>query len=259
MWEIAAIAGLGALMGGLGASQSAQDEQDRLRQQKASAWQQYLYGKDYSDRVYGLQQREARTGLDIQQNRLDESVAMATDQFNTSLLAQAYGIQDARIQTAFQTGASRAAEGMSGTRGNEANELARAYAESSLERNVDLQYRQNDQALAGLTGQAANAAADIRRERASWDTGGYRYESKAAQDEYNRNIAELGQTDFDWAIGNAAATPLDITAGAFGGFSSGLGLGSSLFGLMNMTGFGGGGNGNSVMPWGNWNWQPDFF
>jgi hypothetical protein len=227
-----AAAGVGGVFGG------AAQERKRLEQQKKIAWQQYLYGQEYSRQQFDLQQTEAKDSLGIQQARLDENVSMATDQFNASLLAQAYGIQDAQIQTASQVGASRAAEGMSGTRGNGANELARAYAETSLDRNVDLQYRQNDMALAGMTGQATSAAADIRREAASWDPGGYRYESKAAQDAYNRNIAELGQTNFDWAIGNAAATPMDLTVGAFNGLSSGLSLFDSVYNVWNLSGFG---------------------
>jgi hypothetical protein len=221
------LAGAGLSVGGLFGAAS--EEQERLEQQKAAAWQQYMYGSEYANQQYTLQQMEAQESLGIRQQRLGESVAMATDQFNTSLLAQAYGIQDAQIQTASQTGASRAAEGMSGTRGNGANELVRAYAEAGLDRNVDLQYRQNDQALRSMTSQASNAAADIRREQASWNPGGYRYESKAAQDAYNYNIAQLGQTNFDWQIADAAPTGLDVTAAVFGGLSSGFSLGSNLY------------------------------
>jgi hypothetical protein len=226
----------GAISGAAGKAQEAQQEQERLRQQKQAAWSQYLLGQAYSDEQYEVNRREARETLAIRQDRLDESVDMSAGQFNASLLAQAYGIQDARIQAAAQTGASRAAEGMSGTRGNGAGELARAYAETSLGRNIGLQYRQNELALAGMTGQANNAAADIRRERASWDPGGYRYNLKGAQDAYNRNAALLGQSGFDWQIGSAAATPLDITAGTFGGLSSGLSLGSSFLGMADLFG-----------------------
>jgi hypothetical protein len=226
----------GGILGGIGAAQQAEQEQERLRQQKLAAWSQYLLGQAYGDEQYAINRREAGETLAIQQRRLDENVDMSADQFNASLLGQAYGIQDARIQTAAQTGASRAAEGMSGTRGNEANELTRAYAETGLERNIDLQYRQNDLALAGMLGQANNAAADIRREKASWDPGGYRYNLKGAQDAYNRGMAVLGQNNFDWQIDNAAATPMDKTAGAFGGLSSGLSLGSSVIDLKNLWG-----------------------
>ena len=232
----AIIAAIGAIAGAAGTAQAAEQERERLEQQKRAAWMQYLYGQQYSDQRYAVQQREARDTLAIQRERLDQSVDMSTDQFNTSLLAQAYGIQDARIQTALQTGASRAAEGMSGTRGNAAGELIRAYAETGLERNIDAQYRRNEQALQGMISGANNAAADIRREQASWDPGGYRYELKGAQDAYNRNIAVLGQDNFDWQIGAAAATPMDYLTGAFGGASSGLSLAGSLGGLLDVSG-----------------------
>jgi hypothetical protein len=240
--------GAGLLGGGLGALSSwmgGESEQDRLRKQKEAAWQQYVIGQRYAGEQYTLQKGEAKNTLAIQQDRLDQSVGMSVDQLNTSLLAQAYGIQDARIQTASQVGASLAAEGMGGTRGNEANGLMRAYAQASLDRNVDLQYRQNDQAVQGMMTQASNNAADIKREQESWDPGGYRYQQQQLQNAYNREMAELGQSNFDWQIGQAAATPLDYMAGSLGGLSSGLNLAGSIFGLMNVTG---GGGGTSLTP-----------
>jgi hypothetical protein len=174
------------------------EEKENLQHQKELAWNQYELGKAYSDQQYGINRTEAHTNLAIQEQRLGQDVDSFTDQFNTGLLAQAYGIQNAQIQAASGIGASRAAEGMGGTRGNGANELMRAYEQTGLDRTIGLQYRQNDQALSGMVTQANRGMQDIGRERASWDPGGYRYESKAAQDSYNLKMAELGQNEFDY-------------------------------------------------------------
>jgi hypothetical protein len=242
-WAYVVGAVAGGVAGGYSTWLQGEEEKDRLGYQKEQAWEKYLLGAAYSNRLYDINRREAQTGLAIQRRRLDENVDQGIGRFNTGLLAQAYGIQNARIQTASGIGASRAAEGAGGTRGNGANELARAYEQTSLDRNVDLQYRQNGQALAGMLSQANNAAADIRRESASWDPGGYRYESKAAQDSYNRNMALLGQSEFDWAIRDAEPTWLDYATNIFNGASTGIGMVSSFGSAFNFSG-GSGGNGS---------------
>ena len=194
---------IGAGVGALSTIFGSNKEQEALKQQKEMAWQQYLLGKEYSDRQYALNRGEAQAQAAIQQGRLTESVNQSTDQFNLGLLSQAYGIQNAQIQTASSIGASLAAEGMSGTRGNAATALMRDYEQTNLDRNVALQERGNELSLAGMLSQANNAAADIRRERESWNEGGYRYAQKAAQDAYNLSMAELGQTAYDWQIEQA--------------------------------------------------------
>jgi hypothetical protein len=229
-------AGLGAIFGGISTKRQGDKAQAELEAQKENAWSQYLLGKEYGDAQYRINRNEAQTGLAIQQNRLGQQVDQSIGQFNTGLLAQAYGIQGAQIQTASNIGASAAAEGMSGTRGNGANGLIRAYEQAGLDRNTDLQYRQNGQALSGLIGQANNAAADIRREGASWEPGGYRFAAKEAQDDYNRKMAELGQTNFDRAIGAAAPGWEDYAVNIFGGASSGLNLASSINSFYNVGG-----------------------
>ncbi|MDR1109059.1 MAG: hypothetical protein LBL19_08500 [Spirochaetaceae bacterium] len=235
---------VGAGMGWWSADKQRREKQAELERQKRVAWDQYELGKAYSDQQYTINRTEAHSGLAIQERRLDQDVDSSIGQFNTGLLGQAYGIQDAQIQTASGIGASRAAEGMSGTRGNEANELVRAYAQQGLDRNIGLQYQQNDQALSGMITQANRGVQDISRERASWDAGGYRYESKAAQDSYNRQMAEMGQSEFDWAIANASS-PEDYAMSILGGASSGLSLASSLYGAMDFMGGGSGGTTNS--------------
>jgi hypothetical protein len=240
--SLAVLAAIGAIGGAAAgwwsADKQRRDKQAELDRQKRVAWDKYELGKAYSDQQYAINRAEAHSGLAIQERRLDQDVDSSIGQFNTGLLGQAYGIQDAKIQTASGIGASRAAEGMSGTRGNGANELVRAYAQQGLDRNIGLQYQQNDQALSGMITQANRGMQDIRRERASWDAGGYRYESKAAQDSYNRQMADLGQDEFDWAIAHASS-PEDYAVSILGGASSGLSLASSLYGAMDFMGGGG--------------------
>jgi hypothetical protein len=231
---IAALGGLG--FGIISASQQSAREKAALRHQKETAWKQYEYGKEYSDRQFELQNREARESLDTAERRLNEQVGQSVDRFNLGLLSQAYGIQNAQIQAASNVGASLAAEGMSGTRGNGAGGLMRDYERINLERNVELQRRDNNLSLLGMLSQAGNAAADIERERASWNLGGYRYEQNRAQNEYNRQIAKLGQEEFDWQISQAGATGLDYFTSALQGAKTGIDLYNSLKGSAQFTG-----------------------
>jgi hypothetical protein len=234
-WLYPVLAIAGGFTGWLSADSERKKKQEELQRQKEQAWEQYELGKAYSDQQYAINRTEAHTNLAIQSRRLDEDVDSSVDQFNTGLLAQAYGRQNARIETASSIGASRAAEGMSGTRGNGANELMRAYEQKSLDRNIDLQYRQNGQALSGMITGANRGLQDINRERASWDPGGYRYESKTAQDAYNLQLAELGQNNFDWAIQHASS-PEEYALSILSGASSGLGLAANVMGALNYGG-----------------------
>jgi hypothetical protein len=228
-WWMAIGAAAGALMGGVSAWQQGEQEQEALEQRKAAAWQEYMRGRRFSDERYALQRAEAHDQAALAQRRLDEGVGMSVDQMNTSLLAQAFGVQDARIQTASGIGASRAAEGASGTRGNAAAELTRAYAAQGLERGIEVQNRRNADELRNLTARAGNAAADIARERDSWDPGGSRWQMKELQDAYNRDIAELGQSGFGRQIDQAGPTFLDYASGVLGGASSGMSLADSMY------------------------------
>jgi hypothetical protein len=155
---------------------------------------------------------------------------------NTGLLSQAYGIQNARIQTASNIGASVAAEGAGGTRGNAANGLMRAYEQQSLDRNIEVQERENSQALTGMVTQANNAYQDISRERDSWDTGGYRYQMKEAQDAYNKKMAALGRTEFQWQMDNVTGSGaygwMDYASDIIGGGVSGFNLGNKIDGAV---------------------------
>jgi len=228
MWLALLGAGIGALAGVISKKQKAKQEQAALEQQKKNAWQQYLYGKEYSDERFSIQKDEALNQLDTQQKNLDTQVGLSTDEYNTSLLAQAFGIQDARIQNASQTGMHMAAEGASGTRGNENNAMLRAYAEQGLERNIDVQDRQNKNQLNGLVTGANASAAAIAHEKSTWMPGGYRVKEKDAQDNYNLNLANLGQSNFNWQINQANPTFGTYAAGALGGFSQGMQIGSDI-------------------------------
>jgi hypothetical protein len=236
--------GLGLIGGLVGMGQQAAEERARLEQQKKVAWDQYQLGKAYSDKQYALQRTEARTNLGIQQQRLGQSVDQSMAEMNTGLLGQAYGVQNAQIQTASSVGSSLAAEGMSGTRGASGNSLMRAYEETSLDRNVALQNRQNDLALTSLTTQATNSLNDISRERDSWEAGGSRYQQKAAQDKYNLKMAKLEESNFDWELAQAQPNGMDYLSAGMSGLSSGMGFGQQV-GDFYTDWFGGPGGGSS--------------
>jgi hypothetical protein len=159
---------LGGIFGGVSSLIGKSKEEKRLQQQKDSAWSQYLLGKAYGDEQFSIQKGEALSDLGVQRRRLNQAVGAGVDELNTGLLGQAYGIQNAQIQTASSVGASLAAEGMGGTRGNAANGLMRAYEEQGLERNIQLQNAQNTQAVNALTTRTSDAAGDLSRETASW-------------------------------------------------------------------------------------------
>ena len=217
----------GALLGGLSTWQQGKKEKESLERQKESARQQYELGKNYSDSMYSLQKSEALGQLGIQRRNLDTQLGTAMDDYNTSLLSQAFGIQDARIQNEAGIGASYAQEAAGGTRGDAANEMIRAYAAAGLEKNIDLQNRQNTNYLNQMITGANQTVEAINREAGSWSEGGYRYQQKAAQDAYNKNIFDLGQSDYDWAVQQSQPGFLDYFTGALTGASSGLSMGFS--------------------------------
>jgi len=229
MWWMA-IAPLvfGALGGWAGydsVRQREKEEKDALKQQKETAWQQYLYGKQAGDEQFSIQKGEALGQLGVQKKNLDAQMGMGMDDYNTAMLAQAFGIQDARIQAGSAIGGSLASEAVSGTRGNEANETVRAYASQGLERNIEMQERQSRGQLDKMIAGANMTAGAVEREKASWMPGGSRVRMKEAQDAYNMNIAQLGQDNFDWHIDQASATDWDYLTGVFGGASSGANFG----------------------------------
>jgi len=149
---------------------------------------QYELGKEFSDNQWSIQKTEALGQLDIQRSNLDTHLGLTVDDYNTSLLAQAFGIQDAGIQTSSAIGADIVSEAMSGARGNSANEQIRAYAAQSLDRNIGLQEKQNDNYLNQLISGANMSVDAVNRERGSWGANGYRTQLKNEQDAYNFSI-----------------------------------------------------------------------
>jgi len=262
MWLIPLIgAGVGAITGGLSTWQQGEKEKAALERQKESARQQYLLGKEYSDEMYSIQKSEALNQLGVQRSNLDKQLSNATSEYNASLLSQAFGIQDARIQSDSAIGASVAAEAAGGTRGDAANEMIRAYAAAGLERNIDMQNKQNvnymDQVITG-----ANLTADaIKREGISWMEGGYRHHQKTSQDAYNENIYKLGQSDYDWAIEQSQPGFLDYFTGVLSGASGGFDLGFGIENTVNQMNLGNNGKytGNYIKTnknaWNNIGWK----
>jgi len=225
MWQLAVSAvgaSIGAITGGAGVWQRGKREREALEHSQGQAWQQYLYGKEYGDTLFNIQKTEALENLGIQKRNLHTQVGMATDEFNTGLLTQAFGIQDARVQMGSAIGAHLAMEGESGTRGNNTNDMIRAYATQGLDRNIEVQDRQNSDHLNRMVTGANMTSDAINREKASWMPGGYRVQEKDARDSYNLNMANLGQSDFDWRIAQAKPGFLDYFTGVMGGASAGL-------------------------------------
>ena len=218
----------GGILGGISRWNQGEKEKAALEHQKNMAWQQYQYGKEYSDNAYNLQKSEALDQLGMQRRNLDTQLNTSMSDYNTSLLAQAFGIQDARIQSSSAIGESLAAEGASGARGNASNEMIRAYASQSLDRNIDLQNRQNSNYLNQLVSGANMTSDAISREQASWLPGGYRAQAKDLQDAYNLNIANLGQDNFNWQIEQAQPGVLDYITSILGGASSGFSMGAGI-------------------------------
>jgi hypothetical protein len=231
---------IGALVGGaIGVASSifgGNKQAAAYERQKDNAWQRYLINKEFADTQFALNKNESLTSLNIQQRRLGEDLSAGVDSYNTGLLGQAYGIQDAQIGLASQLGAFDAAQGASGTRGNEASGLVKAYAQTSFDRNLALQREQNDQALSGMTTQATRAGADIQRERNSWGAGGYRTQLYNAEDERNRKLAELGQQELQYAADQARPGFFDTLLGGLSGASSGLSFGANLTETLKFSG-----------------------
>jgi hypothetical protein len=235
MWWLALA---GAAFGIASAIGSARARQQQLEQQKKMAWQQYLIQSEAAQNEFSINKNTALENAGIAKTRLGESVGQSMDSFNLGLLSQAYQTQDAQIATQGQVGASLAAEAASGVRGSASGQLMRDYAEQGLARSLEVQDRGNDLSLQSMLSQATNANQDINREIASWGEGGYRTQLFQNQQEANKSLAELGQSNFDWQIDAASPSFFDVLGGAVSGASAGFGLGQSISGAMNYKGSG---------------------
>ncbi|MDR2662715.1 MAG: hypothetical protein LBC31_06930 [Treponema sp.] len=228
--SLLAAIGIGAAVGGISTWLSGNKQKKALQEQKENAWKSYLINKDFSDTQFAIQQGEALTTLGIQGARLREDVTTGTENFNTGLLGQAYGIQDAQMGLASQLGAYDVNQGASGTRGNEAGGLVKAYAQTSFDRSLEVQKQQTGQQLEGMITGANRAGQDLNREKESWGEGGYRTRLYNAEDERNRQLALLGQSGYDSAISNATPGVFDYAIGGLSGASTGMSLYSGISG-----------------------------
>jgi len=242
MWWIIAGAAVGATTAVISKKRERDQEKADIERQKKNAAAAYGYGKELSDKQYGIQKGEALWQLGMQRRALNEGMGQFTDEYNTHLLARAYGEQDARIQTASGIGASVAYEGMSGTRGNEALQLMRDYAANSTERQIDVQRQQDANTLAGTITDANRSVVAMNHERDSWDPGGYRYGMKDAQDLYNKQMFDLGQSNYQSYIDDIN-DPTNTFLDYFTAFNQGASSGASM--------------GNSYSNY-DWNWNKGF-
>jgi len=204
-WFIPLIfAAAGAAAGGTAGIFGTKNKKDRdteaIRRQKENARKQAEYEKLLREQQFNISKGEAMYQLDAQDRELREGMNQFTDEYNAALLGSAFGARDLRIQTDADIGMSMVNEGASGTRGNEANDLMRAFASSSAEDYIGLQKKQEENALSGTVNAAGRAIAAMGHEKASWEPGGWRHEMKDAQDTYSDSVFDLGQDHFDWML-----------------------------------------------------------
>ncbi|MDR1507815.1 MAG: hypothetical protein LBI67_12005 [Treponema sp.] len=226
-WPVIAAAA-GAATGGISTLLSGNKQSSAYKKQKDFAWKKYLINKEFADIQFGIQKGEALAGLSTQKRRLGEDVNAGVENYNLGLLGQAYGIQDGQIGLASQTGAYDAARGASGTRGNDADGLVKAYARTQFDRNLELQDTQNRQQLQGMMTQAGRGVQDIANERSSWGPDGYRTQLYTAEDERNRKLALLGQAELEYAASQSKPGIFDYLTGGIMGSSTGLNLYSGI-------------------------------
>jgi len=227
-------AAAGSTAGFLGTFQSKNRQWEELKKQKDIEKDKFKYGKEFSDKIFELQKAQALDHLFMQKQNLDTQMNLSVNEYNTELLAQAFGIQDARIQSDSAIGASYLSEGASGTRGNNANNMMRDYAKESFERNIDVHDRQSSEHLNRMITGGNIAATGINKERDSWLEGGFRYQEKLERDLYNKKIYDLNMKEFNrqielsnpWAI--TFDNFLDYNVGLMGGANTGLQFGKSL-------------------------------
>jgi hypothetical protein len=234
-------AGLGGTLGFVSTANEYRKANAELKHNKANAWKQYELGKANSDAQFETQKTAALGQLDFQEDQVYRDMDQAVGQFNTDLLAQAFGVQNAQAQTAAGIGASVAAEGAGGTRGNAANDIIRAYAQNGLQQNIDLQERQNHEGLDALGNQVTGALAGINQERFSWGGAGYRTALKGIEDKYNLDMANLGQANFQWqanVLNDPFSAALTYGGNIFSGATTGWNAGMGLFNFAKTIGLG---------------------
>jgi hypothetical protein len=226
----------GGLIGGASTYFQHEDQQNQIRKKQGLAEQAYGYQGVYQDQSFSLQKERALEDLDIQQNRLAQALGADVAGFNLGLAGQAQTNQAARISLASNAGATQAWQGASGTRSNDALQRNINYEETALSRQMNLQQRSNSLALTNMTRQYSNQFNDIGREIDSWNPGGYRYQAKELSDIYAKQMHNLNMEEYNQAIADAAATPLDYLAGILGGAREGTSFAMQIAGLSQQKG-----------------------
>ena len=224
-------AAAGAAVGGGSVALNKQREKDELDRQKKYAKEAYGYKTAYGQNMYNLQRGEALETLGIARNRLADAFDMDVAGFNLGLEGQALQNQDARISLADSAGMALAAQGASGARGSDSLQTRLDYAETGLNRQMDLQDRGNSLAIQNMAKQYSNQFADIGREIDSWGPGGYRYRANELSKTYERQMHGLQMQGYDDAIydiNDPRYAWMDYLTGIFGGAGQGANFGKKV-------------------------------
>jgi hypothetical protein len=225
-------AAVGAGIGALSTYLQSEEQSGKVRRQKRLAEEAYRYERQYQDAGFNLQRDQAQETLRIQRNRLGEALGADVTGFNLGLEGQALAIQNAQISLAQNAGSAQAWQGASGTRGGEATGRNLAYEQRAFERQTDLQERSNALNLRTMTRQYSYQFDDIGRELASWDEGGYRFRAKQLSDIYAGQMHDLKMREYDLAMRDAEASPLDYFSNMLGGAMSGASFGGQIDSLV---------------------------
>jgi hypothetical protein len=224
-----ALAGLAA--GAISIYSKHKQQKAEIDNQKKYAEQAHGYQTAYNQGMYNLQRNESLENLGIAKNLLADAFKADVSGFNLGLEGQALQGHEARIGLMDSTGMALAAQGASGTRGSDALQRRLDYAESSFNRQMDLQDRGNTLALADMTRQYSNQFDDIGREVASWGPGGYKHQANELGRTYAEQMHGLqlqGYKDARDDMNDPMNWIPDYLTGGLGGFGSGANLGGQI-------------------------------
>ena len=224
MWWMAAI---GAAAGLASTAVQGVKERNKLRQQREMAEAAYGYKQDYDNHMFSLQRNVSLENLSIQKSRLAQAFETDLSGFNLGLEGQAQQNQAARIELADNTGMALAQQGASGVKGSNTLDRRIDFAENQFEKQLDIQNRGNSLTIQSMSDQYGNQFQDIRREKDSWEHGGYRMKAKSLSDTYAEQMHGLEMKGYDQAIRDALPGFFDYFTGAMSGASSGMSLGGS--------------------------------
>ena len=233
MWWMALAA---AVAGGASYLWSSYKNQKEIERQRGQAQKEYDYQKQYNDAAFNLQREESLESLGIQRNRLAQAFDTDLEGFNLGLEAQAYRAQDARIGLADSAGMALAQQGASGVRGSDTLQRRIDYAQTSFDRQLDLQDRGNSLTARDIAAQYTNSFNDIGREIDSWNPGGYRYRAKELGDVYGERMFGLRTEEYDFAYKDAGFDIMDFLGATLGGAAAGAGFGGQIDSLIDQSG-----------------------